>query len=100
MHPDINLAFKTLIDLAGRLLHTKQTEANRQNISAILTAMIINHVNNEMSWFSIIVFIATLMMFLHLIGAQESLCLAQLDVRHVMQTLSPPKKGLACETKA
>ena len=47
MHPDINLAFKLFIDLASRLFHTKQTEANRQNITAILTVMIINHVNNE-----------------------------------------------------
>ena len=29
----------------------KQTEANRQNISAILTVMIINHVNNEIHGF-------------------------------------------------
>ena len=45
MHPNINLAFELSIDLAGRLFRTKQTKANRQNISAILTVMIINHMN-------------------------------------------------------
>ena len=51
MHPDINLTFKLSIDLADRLFRTKQTEANRQNTSAILTVMIINHVNNEIHGF-------------------------------------------------